>query len=406
LPPRPSMVAPPKKENLDMYCDYHGEKGHYTNDCYHLKRQLEAVLESGKLNHMVKDVRQRGSNRGRQSGNNNGRGKVINMVQEGDAEVECYLVRRVFMDKGAAVQVMFEHCFDNLSPAIKACLTLTQTELLGFSGEQLIPVGKVELEVKLEGGGLFHKTMLKFTVVRASSPYNIILGHTGMRELRVVSSTIHAMKVVKHDERIEVREPEGLEESREEKMLVNPAFPERTVTIGTPFSVECREWLTSLLKNNMDVFAWQPSDMVGVPRRVIKHALNVNVSVPPVAQKRRVLCTEKSRAVMKEVEKWVRARNCKAGEVSNVRSTNPHGASKKGLENSWRLCIDFSFKNLNLACPKDYYPLLEIDLKIEAVMGFPFKCFLDAYKGYHQSKCSKMTKKRRPSTLTREPIAT
>ncbi|GKB01383.1 hypothetical protein Tco_0829427 [Tanacetum coccineum] len=110
-----------------------------------------------------------------------------------DAEVEGYLVRRVFMDKGAVVQVMFEHCFDNLSPAIKACLTLTQTELLGFSGEQLIPVGKVELEVKLEGGGLFHKTMLKFTVVRASSPYNIILGHTGIRELRAVSSTVHAM---------------------------------------------------------------------------------------------------------------------------------------------------------------------------------------------------------------------
>ncbi|GKE95399.1 hypothetical protein Tco_1580254 [Tanacetum coccineum] len=51
------------------------------------------------------------------------------------------------------------------------------------------------------------------------------------------------------------------------------------------------------------------------------------------------------------------------------------------------MCIDF--KNLNSACPKDYYPLPEIDLKIEAVMGFPFKCFLDAYKGYHQIQMSK-----------------
>ncbi|GKD18806.1 hypothetical protein Tco_1207964, partial [Tanacetum coccineum] len=80
---RPPMVTTLKKENLDRYCDYHGKKGHYSNDYYHLKRQLEAVLESGKLNHLVKDVRQRGNNRGRQSGNNNGRGKVINMVQEG-----------------------------------------------------------------------------------------------------------------------------------------------------------------------------------------------------------------------------------------------------------------------------------------------------------------------------------
>ncbi|GJV52286.1 hypothetical protein Tco_1448027 [Tanacetum coccineum] len=29
--------------NLDRYYDYHGEKGHYTNDCYQLKRQQEAA---------------------------------------------------------------------------------------------------------------------------------------------------------------------------------------------------------------------------------------------------------------------------------------------------------------------------------------------------------------------------
>ncbi|GJT35496.1 reverse transcriptase domain-containing protein [Tanacetum coccineum] len=46
------------------------------------------------------------------------------------------------------------------------------------------------------------------------------------------------------------------------------------------------------------------------------------------------------------------------------------------------MCIDF--KNINAACPKYYYPLPEIDSKIESVMGFPLKCFLNAYKGYHQ----------------------
>ncbi|GJS90647.1 reverse transcriptase domain-containing protein [Tanacetum coccineum] len=52
----------------------------------------------------------------------------------------------------------------------------------------------------------------------------------------------------------------------------------------------------------------------------------------------------------------------------------------------WRMCIDF--KNVNSAYPKDYYPLLEIDLKIESAMGFPYKCFLNAYKGYHQIQMS------------------
>ncbi|GJW06910.1 hypothetical protein Tco_1569333 [Tanacetum coccineum] len=77
LPPCTPMVGTPKKENLDRYCDYHGEKGHYTNDCYQLKKQLEAALEYEKLSHLVKDVRQRGNARGRQQGNNNDKGRSI-----------------------------------------------------------------------------------------------------------------------------------------------------------------------------------------------------------------------------------------------------------------------------------------------------------------------------------------
>nr|GEU92002.1 reverse transcriptase domain-containing protein [Tanacetum cinerariifolium] len=316
---------------------------HYTNDCYQLKRQLKATLESGKLIHLFKDVRQRRNNRGRQPGNNNGRGKVINMIWErGNSQK-----RKSWRNQGEDwmnVPITFPSVqTDDVSddPLIVeaevegylARLTTTQTELVGFSGEQLIPIGKVELKVTFGGGGLSLTVMLKFTVVRASSLYNIILGRTGMSELRAVSSTVHAMvkfptprgiatpiartefvyeyrwseKKIEHDEKVEVMELENPGGSGEEKVLVNPTFPEQKVTIGTQFSAECRERLIRLLKNNMDVFTWQPSDMVGVPRRIIKHTLNVNVFVPPVAQKRRVLGIEKSRAVMKEVEEWVKA---------------------------------------------------------------------------------------------------
>ncbi|GJW47702.1 reverse transcriptase domain-containing protein [Tanacetum coccineum] len=52
-----------------------------------------------------------------------------------------------------------------------------------------------------------------------------------------------------------------------------------------------------------------------------------------------------------------------------------------------RMCVDF--KDLNKACPKDDYPLPEIDWRVESLCGFPFKCFLDAYKGYHQIQMAK-----------------
>ncbi|GJT05497.1 reverse transcriptase domain-containing protein [Tanacetum coccineum] len=56
----------------------------------------------------------------------------------------------------------------------------------------------------------------------------------------------------------------------------------------------------------------------------------------------------------------------------------------KESDNSWRMCVDF--KDLNKACPKDGYHLPEIDWKVESLCGFPFKCFLNAYNGYHQKQ--------------------
>jgi hypothetical protein len=49
---------------------------------------------------------------------------------------------------------------------------------------------------------------------------------------------------------------------------------------------------------------------------------------------------------------------------------------------SWRMGVDY--EELNQACLKDTFPLLDIDLKIVSLASFRFKRFLDAYQGYHQ----------------------
>nr|GFB95059.1 reverse transcriptase domain-containing protein [Tanacetum cinerariifolium] len=92
-----------------------------------------------------------------------------------------------------------------------------------------------------------------------------------------------------------------------------------------------------------------------------------------------VFWSEKSKVITKEVYEWL-----KTGIVRPVKYptwiSNP--VLVKKVERGWRMCIEF--KNINSACPKDYYPLPEIDNKIKSVVGFLLKCFLDAYKGYHQ----------------------
>nr|GEY18049.1 reverse transcriptase domain-containing protein [Tanacetum cinerariifolium] len=48
----------------------------------------------------------------------------------------------------------------------------------------------------------------------------------------------------------------------------------------------------------------------------------------------------------------------------------------------------------NKACPQDCYALPEIDWKIESICGYPFKCFLDAYKGNHQIQMAESDEKK------------
>ncbi|GKA04372.1 reverse transcriptase domain-containing protein [Tanacetum coccineum] len=441
LPQPAPLVGAPSKENIHKFCDYHNEKGHNTNDCFVLKKQLEAALETGKLNHLIKDVRQKGKKGQKQNGSRNA---VINMIRNHDldrkrktamtdegwmnvpitfppvptrdlsdealvmeAEIEGYLVKRIHIDEGASIEIMYEHCFNMLHLKIKARLAETQTTVSGFSGERVKPLGKIELDVCFGGAGRCRRAMMRFTVVPAPSPYNIILGRPALKQLRAIPSTIHGMmkfptrwgiatvlsqaptvlecrreekKQAREKEKDPVKEIEPTESpSPTEFVLVNPAYPEQLVKIGKNLSTEGSTQLKNLLRKNKDVFAWEPADMTGVPKRIIKHSLNVNPADKPIAQKRRTFSEEKKQAITREVSEWL-----KAGIVRRVKYptwiSNPVLVQKP--DGSWRMCIDF--KNLNSSCPKDYYPLPEIESKIEAVMGYPLKCFLDAYKGYHQ----------------------
>ncbi|GKC46257.1 hypothetical protein Tco_1063979, partial [Tanacetum coccineum] len=77
FPPPPPLIGTPKKHNLSKFCDYHKDRGHNINDCYHLKRQIEEVIASGKLAHLAKDIHRRNQRGG---GLRKGHAKVINMV--------------------------------------------------------------------------------------------------------------------------------------------------------------------------------------------------------------------------------------------------------------------------------------------------------------------------------------
>ncbi|GJV10857.1 reverse transcriptase domain-containing protein [Tanacetum coccineum] len=54
----PPMATPVEKRNHAKFCKFHGEVGHSTDKCMHLKKQIEEMLKAGKLSHLIKELKQ------------------------------------------------------------------------------------------------------------------------------------------------------------------------------------------------------------------------------------------------------------------------------------------------------------------------------------------------------------
>ncbi|GJT74397.1 reverse transcriptase domain-containing protein [Tanacetum coccineum] len=218
-----------------------------------------------------------------------------------EAEIGGHCVHRIYVDDGSASEILYEHCFIRLRPEIKKQLIPATIPLIGFS------------------------------VVRSPSPYNRIIGRLGVRKLQAVLLTVHGVL----------------------KILVKGGV------ITLKAAEEGRNKLCSLLQQNLDVFAWKPADMTGVPRHIAEHRLNVRKGCSPVRQKKRGQAADRNQAIQEEVGKLV-----EAGIMSKVHYydwlSNPVMVKKH--DNSWRMCVDF--KDLNKACPKDGYPPSKIDWKM------------------------------------------
>jgi hypothetical protein len=177
-----------------------------------------------------------------------------------------------------------------------------------------------------------------------------------------------------------------------EKISINPLFPDQQITIGAQIPSELKFRVKKLLQANTDVFAWESGDMTGIPRTLMiegkpfitEHRLNEHKHIIPVAQKRRNLAKERDEAACKEVNDLLSAGILRESKY-HTWVANPVMVRKPNGD--WRMCVDFT--NINKACPKDCYPLPEIDWKVESLNGYKYKCFLDAYKGYHQIQMAK-----------------
>ena len=61
--------------------------------------------------------------------------------------------------------------------------------------------------------------------------------------------------------------------------------------------------LTNFVRENKDIFMWKPVDMLGVPRELAEHKLDLSPSSKPVQQCLRRFLLDKKAAIKKEITK-------------------------------------------------------------------------------------------------------
>ncbi|GKB92052.1 hypothetical protein Tco_0964324, partial [Tanacetum coccineum] len=82
-----------------------------------------------------------------------------------EALIEGFLVRRIYVDGGSSFEVI----------------------LVSY------PIGTINLNVTMGEPERLRTITMEFIVIKSHSPYNVILGRTGLRSLGVVAYTIHSM---------------------------------------------------------------------------------------------------------------------------------------------------------------------------------------------------------------------
>ncbi|GKF48951.1 hypothetical protein Tco_0142202 [Tanacetum coccineum] len=53
----PPMTTPVEKQNANKFCEFHGEVGHNTDECNHLRKHIEDILKAGKLSHIIRELK-------------------------------------------------------------------------------------------------------------------------------------------------------------------------------------------------------------------------------------------------------------------------------------------------------------------------------------------------------------
>ena len=148
------------------------------------------------------------------------------------------------------------------------------------------------------------------------------------------------------------------------------------IHLAQSFSPKEKDEFIDFFQENKIKFAWTYSDMPGLDPDLIMHHLSIAPGIKPVKQKLHKMHPHVALLVKVELEKLLKVDFIHAIDyakwISNIVPVSKH-------DKSIRVCTDF--RDLNLACPKDDFPLPNIDMIVDMIVGYEMYSFIDGFSG-------------------------
>ncbi|RDY06982.1 Retrovirus-related Pol polyprotein from transposon 17.6, partial [Mucuna pruriens] len=266
--------------------------------------------------------------------------------------VAKYKVERVLIDQGSSANKLYWSAY--MKMGLKP---IDMEPCIGKLYRFVEIRGAVELETTFGKGKHTQTILILYMVVDVEASYNIIMGRSTLNKLGTIVSTYHlCLKYpvgkevgrVWTDHRVARRcyedslkigswlanrsdvnvldldldprcdddreRPLPAEELKEINISPDPTHKTK---IETTLMQEDESRLVSFLRENRDMFAWSPVDMLGIDTEFICHRLSISLGFRPVAQRQKQLGEEKRRVVKEETKKLLAVVPHLVGECSD-----------------------------------------------------------------------------------------
>ncbi|XP_024177908.1 uncharacterized protein LOC112183806 [Rosa chinensis] len=140
-----------------------------------------------------------------------------------------------------------------------------------------------------------------------------------------------------------------------------------------------KERLIDLLREFKDCFAEKYEDIPSLSTDLVCHQLPTHPDKRPVKQELRRMNSETQVLVKEEVKKMHKSGIIRVAKYNKWLFNIVPVRKKNG---KIRVCVDY--RDLNVATPKDVYPMSVADMLVDAIAGHELLSFMDGTAGYHQ----------------------